>query len=64
LETASLADVQKEIKSGADVNARNEYVLTPLMLASFSNPNPEVITFLIKNFDLYLFWYPSTIITY
>ena len=47
--TATVADVQKEIKNGADVNARTEDGLTPLMLAARDNRTPEVTLALIKN---------------
>ena len=47
--TATVADVQKEIKNGADVNARTEKGATPLILAAGNNSNPEVILALIKN---------------
>jgi len=41
-------DVQAAIDKGADVNAKNSSGRTPLVLAAEFNPNPEVITTLLK----------------
>jgi len=40
--------VQDAIKQGADLNARDADGLTPLMRAAVNNPNPAVITVLLK----------------
>jgi len=58
-QTATAADVQKEIDDGANVNARSEalpiahwtihHLWTPLMYASWYSSNPSVIAVLIKN---------------
>jgi len=42
-----IAGVEKQIKSGADVNAKNEYGATPLLLAA-SNNNAEILERLLK----------------
>ena len=39
--------VRQLIQAGADVNAKNEYGWTPLMLAARYNSNPEVLRVLI-----------------
>ena len=36
------------IKAGADVNARAEWGVTPLVLAAAKNTNPEVLSVLIN----------------
>ena len=41
-------DVLNFINSGADVNAKNEYGRTILMLAARANSNPEVIKALLE----------------
>ena len=41
-------EVQAAIEKGADVNAKDSSSRTPLMLAAKSNPNPDVITTLLK----------------
>ncbi|MDR0867386.1 MAG: ankyrin repeat domain-containing protein [Planctomycetota bacterium] len=47
--SGSLADVQAAIVAGADVNAKfDTYDDTPLHSAAGKNPNPEIITALIK----------------
>ena len=45
--TATLEDVKKELKNGADVNAANDNDLTVLMYAAAFNSNPKVIETLI-----------------
>jgi uncharacterized protein len=40
--------VQAAISKGADVSATNDDGWTPLMMAAYSNKNPEVITVLLK----------------
>lgn len=47
-ETVSVAEVRFLIFLGADVNARNTYGITPLMLAASRNRNPAVIETLIN----------------
>jgi len=47
--TATLEDVNKALKNGADVNARSKDDMTPLMTAAGFNQNPDVIEVLIKN---------------
>ena len=42
-ETASAADIEICLGAGADVNARDEYSLTPLHFAFRLSPDPEVI---------------------
>ncbi|WP_428065646.1 ankyrin repeat domain-containing protein [Candidatus Proelusimicrobium volucris] len=37
----TVAEIQRLIKNGAEVNAKNSFGWTPLMLAIF-NPNPEI----------------------
>jgi ankyrin repeat protein len=44
----SLQEVTDAIKAGEDVNLADKYGHTPLMMASKSNSNPEVIEALIK----------------
>ncbi len=46
--SASVADVSRCIKAGADINARNDYKETPLHKAARHNKNPAVITTLVK----------------
>ena len=46
--SGTVAQVQQAIKAGADVNARAEYGLSPLMYAAGFNTNPDVISVLIK----------------
>ena len=46
--TGTSQSVQAAISTGADVNARDKYDRTPLMYAAEYNPNPEVITTLLK----------------
>ena len=49
LQTGTPEQVQKEVDAGADVNAQeNTLGFTPLMWAAGLNPNPEVITVLLK----------------
>ena len=45
--SGTAADVRAAIKAGADVNARNELGVTPLMGAAYSNTNPDVVKALI-----------------
>ena len=45
--TATLEDVKKELKNGADVNAANDNDFTVLMYAAAFNSNPKVIETLI-----------------
>ena len=45
---ATVSQVRECLDLGADVNARGEYGLTPLMFAAQSNENPEVISLLLK----------------
>ncbi len=47
--TATVADVEKEIQNGADVNAKNVYGYTVLMTAAQNTENPEIIAILIKH---------------
>lgn len=44
----TLAEIDKLIKNGADVNAKNDTDITPLMLAAAFVQNPDVIKILIK----------------
>ena len=44
----TVAEVQELVDRGADVNARGEYDLTPLMHVAGVNPNPEVTSALLK----------------
>lgn len=46
--TGSPAEIEKALKAGETVKA-NEYSITPLMWVAQYNPNPDVITMLIKN---------------
>ncbi|GHT01743.1 hypothetical protein AGMMS50276_30410 [Synergistales bacterium] len=46
--TGALREIEAAIKGGADVNARNEYGHTVLIIAARSNPNSEVIALLLK----------------
>ena len=45
--TATIEDVKKELKNGANVNAANDNDFTVLMQAALLNQNPEVIKILI-----------------
>ena len=45
---ATVSQVQEFLDLGADVNARGEYGLTPLMNAALWKSNPEVISLLLK----------------
>jgi len=47
--TGTLVDIQNAIQSGADVNALDNHLRTPLMFAARFNPHPEVISFLIQS---------------
>ncbi|MCL1941762.1 MAG: ankyrin repeat domain-containing protein, partial [Synergistaceae bacterium] len=47
--TGTAREVEKAIKGGAKVNAKNPQGLTPLIVAAFGNPNMDVIPLLIKN---------------
>ncbi len=47
-ESATLADVKREIAKGIDVNAHDEYGNTVLMEAASDIQNPDIITALIK----------------
>ena len=47
-ENVSVAEVKFLIFFGADVNARNTYGITPLMLAASRNRNPAVVETLIN----------------
>ena len=47
-ETGTLQQIEEAIKDGANINARNDDQETPLMLAAWSNSDPEVITALVK----------------
>ncbi len=46
---ATIEDINKAVKNGADVNERAKYSRTVLMFAVFNNQNPDVIRILIKN---------------
>ena len=46
--TATLAQVERLVKQGAEVNARNEGGFTPLHYAVEFNPNPAVIEALVE----------------
>ena len=46
--TGTLWEVENAINAGANVNAKNQNGLTPLMAAT-ANSNPEVVTTLIRN---------------
>ena len=46
--SGTVAQVQQAIKAGADVNARAEYGLSPLMYAAGFNTNPDVLSVLIE----------------
>ena len=49
VKTGTPQDVQTAIGNGADINPRNEYYgETPLIYAAQYNPNPAVITTLLK----------------
>lgn len=45
----SLQEVNDAIKNVTNVNARHNGEISPLILAATMNPNPEVITTLLKN---------------
>ena len=45
--TATVEDVEVEIANGADVNAKNHYGWTALMIAVVNNQNPEIVKALI-----------------
>ena len=47
-EKGSLQQINDAIKNGASVNARNDNGFTPLTWAALNNPDPEVLTALIK----------------
>ncbi len=47
-ESATIEDVEKEIKNGASITARDEYGSTPLIKASSASSNTEVIEFLLS----------------
>lgn len=47
-ETATPQDVERAVKGGARVDARNEDGWTPLHRAAFLNPNPEIIQALVR----------------
>ena len=46
--TTTSKRIQELVKSGANVNAKDEYGFTILMRAALNNPNPDVITALIN----------------
>ncbi|HXL01820.1 MAG TPA: ankyrin repeat domain-containing protein [Candidatus Atribacteria bacterium] len=48
VKTGSLEEVKKAIEAGANVNARDENGMTPLMHAAGANQNPEVIKVLLE----------------
>ena len=48
VQTGTVAEVQQAIKAGADVNARNDYGVTPLMCAVAYNTHAGVLSVLIK----------------
>ena len=48
VETGTPRDVQAAIDKGADVKAQDKLGRTPLLLAAEHNPNPGVITVLLK----------------
>jgi len=45
----TLSDIQNAVQSGADVNALDDHLRTPLMVAIRFNPHPEIISFLIQS---------------
>ena len=47
VKTGTLEEVNNAIKAGADVNAQDEYDMTPLMYAAWNNQNPEIIKLLL-----------------
>jgi len=46
--TCSVADIRSRVKGGADVNEKNKYGVTALMLAARDNRNPAVVKALLK----------------
>ncbi len=48
IKTGTPQSIQDAIDKGADVNAKDKSDVTPLMLVAKSNPNPDVITTLLK----------------
>ena len=48
-EKGSLQQINNAIRNGANVNATDQYGLTPLMRAAWDNTNPEIIKILLKN---------------
>ena len=48
VKTGSLEEVKRAIEAGANVNARDEIGMTPLMQAAWFNQNPEVIKVLLE----------------
>ena len=46
--TATVDDVKAEIKKGADVNAKDVFDVTALMVAASGNKNPEIIRTLVE----------------
>ena len=46
--TGSVAQIQKAIRSGSDVNASDEWGSTPLHEAAWHNSNPDVLNVLLK----------------
>lgn len=47
-EYGSLADVERAIRAGADVNAKNEDGVTPLIEAIYNSGHPEIVPALVK----------------
>ena len=48
MKTATVADIEKEIENGADVNAKREGDWTVLIIAAIYNSSSEVISFLVS----------------
>lgn len=48
VETGTAQQIRAAIDAGAEVNARSDSNNTPLLVAAGFNPNPEVITTLLK----------------
>ncbi len=46
---ATFQEAQEAIEAGANVNARNEAGVTPLIAAARHNHNPQIIFLLIEN---------------